>query len=460
MEHKNDDFSLDENWLDELLGIEKPKEKPASEEILSDSWATGQIPSTEDGATAPKERPKKRSGKDTKKKKKKKDSPLWGIPHILVTVVWLAIIVVVGVSLGRTLWVCCADLMAFGKPDKAITITITDKEVSEAPNGMKAVDIDGIAQKLADAGLIEHPDLFVLFATLTGKDQDISVGTFTLNSYYDYNAMINGMAHNAPAREIVTVLVPEGYNCAQTFALLEEKGVCTAKELEEYAANGELNDYWFLDGVKRGSKYCLEGYLFPDTYDFYTNDDPRRVLEKFLNDFNYRFSDLMKEDFVEMQARYGKMLASHGYSKDYIAENPLTMHQLVTLASIVERESSSGAESFDIASVFYNRLTNAKEYPFLDSDATVHYAIGDYFGKIKTLTSEHLATNSPYNTRGVQKGLPAGPICNPGIYSLYAVLDPNDTGYYYFLLNPKTGVHVFARTYAEHQKNVKDLGYK
>ena len=154
-----------------------------------------------------------------------------------------------------------------------------------------------------------------------------------------------------------------------------------------------------------------------------------------------------------------QMLAAKGCSAEYIAQHPLTMHALVTMASIVERESSNGSESFDIASVFYNRLANPKEYPFLDSDATVHYAIGDYFGDIKKLTQNHLDTNSPYNTRGYQKGLPPGPICNPGIYSLYAALDPNETNFYFYVLNPKSGVHIFSRTYAEHQQRLKELGY-
>ena len=177
MDNKNDDFTLDEGWLDEVLGTGTPAQKPSpADDILSDSWATGKVPQT------PK---RKEPAKPEKKKKKKKDNGagLFGIPHLLVTLIWLAIITVVGVSLGRTLWVCCADLMAFGKPDKAITITITDQEVRTAPDGSKIVKIEEIADKLEKAGLIEHPDLFTLFATLTGKDQDISVGTFNLNSY-------------------------------------------------------------------------------------------------------------------------------------------------------------------------------------------------------------------------------------------------------------------------------------
>ncbi|MBR5570592.1 MAG: endolytic transglycosylase MltG [Oscillospiraceae bacterium] len=393
-----------------------------------------------------------------------KNRGLWGmlhsIPHLLVSCIWLALVVIIGVSLGRIVWDSCADLMAFGKEDKTITITITEEEAKRAPNGtLIKVDIEAIAQKLADAGMIDNPDLFVQFATLTHKDQDIAAGTYTLNSYYDYNAIINSISYNASGRSVVTVMIPEGYTCAQVFALLEEKGVCEAKELEKYAAEGELEDYWFLEGVTRGDKYCLEGYLFPDTYEFYQKEDAGRVINKLLATFDYRFSDLMKEDFKEMQDRYAKMMASNGYGSDYITQHPLTIHQLVTLASIVEKESGEAAESFDIASVFYNRLSNQKTYPYLDADATVHYAIGDYYGEIKVLTQAHLNTNSPYNTRGVQKGLPPGPIANPGIYSLYAVLDPNETNYYYYVLDPSVATHRFATTYNEFLQIKKELGY-
>ena len=125
----------------------------------------------------------------------------------------------------------------------------------------------------------------------------------------------------------------------------------------------------------------------------------------------------------------------------------------------MEKESSSDAESYQIASVFYNRLADPTDYPYLDSDATVHYAIGDYFSEITKLTQNHLDTKSPYNTRGYQQGLPPGPICNPGIYSLYAALDPDDTSYHFFVLNRKTGLHVFSNTYKEHQQRLKELGY-
>ncbi|MBQ7340837.1 MAG: endolytic transglycosylase MltG [Oscillospiraceae bacterium] len=374
--------------------------------------------------------------------KSKKGYGLFGLPHIASTLIWIAIIAFVGVSLGRLLWVWCADIMAFGKPNQVVTITITDEDT-----------IGTISNKLADAELIRYPNLFKTFATLTDKDERIDPGTYTLNSQLDYNAMINKMSTSSVARDVVEIMFPEGYNCRQMFELLEEKGVCSVKDLEDYAADGELSEYWFLEGVARGDKYCLEGYLFPDTYKFYTNDSPRRVLEKFLDGFDYRFTDKMKTDFETMKTRYAKMMASHGYSQDYINQHALTMKDVVIIASLIEKETSGGEESFDISSVIYNRLTNQSENPYLNIDAALVYALG---GK-KELTEEDKQYDSPYNTYKYP-GLIPGPISNPGRESLYAALDPNDTKYLYYALNPATGKHHFTKSYREHLNFLNSLG--
>ena len=209
--------------------------------------------------------------------------------------------------------------------------------------------------------------------------------------------------------------------------------------------------------MERGSKYCLEGYLAPDTYKFYTNDEPRRVLEKFLDAFNAGFTEKMEENFVNMQERYQTMLMNNGYGRDYIEAHPLTLHKMLTLASIVQKETANDNESFTIASVFYNRLTNPGNHPYLGSDATVYYAIGDYFGEKEALTQADLDFDSPYNTRNHQ-GLPPGPICNPGAQSIYAALEPERTDYYYFVYSTEDGEHLFASTLKEHEDNLKKLG--
>lgn len=376
--------------------------------------------------------------------KRKSGYGLFGIPHIVSTLIWLGLILAIGVTLGRTLWVCCADVMAFGKEAKTVSITITEDD-----------NIDSIANKLGDAELVRYPNLFKFFANVTGKSDNIGVGTFTLNAQLDYNAMINAMYDYGPEQQVVTLMFPEGYNCAQIFKLLEDNGVCSAAALEEYCMNGELSNYWFLEGVSRDSKYCLEGYLAPDTYKFYVGDSPRRVLEKFLDEFNDRFTDLMKEDFEEIKETYAKRLKNKGYSDAYIAEHTLTVHDVVTLASIIQKETASDSECYDIASTFYNRLVANMR---LDADATVYYAIGDYFWETEVLTQKHLDFDSPYNTRK-HGGIPPSPICNMGVHALYAALEPNDTGYYYFVFDSAKGTHRFAKTEAEHINNLKELGY-
>lgn len=377
--------------------------------------------------------------------KMKKGYGLLGIPHIVVTVIWLAITLAIGVSLGRVLWVCCADVMAFGKPEVTAFITVTEED-----------DIESIAQKLGDANLIRYPGLFQQFAEITKKSERINAGVYELGSHLDYNAMINHMVYSGTGREEVEVTFPEGYNCAQMFRLLEEKGICSIADLEEWAANGELKEYWFLEDVERGDKYCLEGYLSPDTYRFYTNDEPRNVLEKFLNAFDARFTDIMKEDLANMQERYANLLAAEGYSSEYVDSHPLTLHQVLTVASVVERETANDAESYDIASVFYNRVTDP-DILTMGSDATVYYAIGDYYREKSELSQSDIDSDSPYNTRKAQ-GIPPGPICNPGAYSLYAALDPNDTNYHYFVYDAANSQHLFSVTYDEHVNKVNELG--
>ena len=453
---------LAENWESEQSSQEQAARQSVTEETqlftapeeAAAQQQTPQAASEEAPLAEPAEKKPARASRRTKsdsalrkgRPKMKKGYGLFGIPHILATAIWLMIILAIGVSLGRTLWVCCADLMAFGKTPQEITITIKDGD-----------DIESISQKLRQAGLIRYPGLFQKFAELTGKYENISVGTFTLSPHLDYNAMINAMGERAPAREEVEIMFPEGYTCAQIFALLEEKNVCTVAELEEYASNGELDEYWFMEGVTRGDKYCLEGYLFPDTYKFYTNDEPRRVLEKFLDAFDHRYTDLMKSKLEPLNERLASVLASRGYDEAYIEEHKITIREIVIIASMIEKETANDEESYTISSVIYNRLTNPGNYPYLNIDATLIYAldgnVDPVTGERKPLTEADLLMEHPYNTYN-NKGLPPGPISNPGRNSLDAALDPIDTSYYYYVYNPHDAEHLFARTEAGHADNI------
>ncbi len=366
--------------------------------------------------------------------KKKNGYALLGIPHILVTAVWIVIVLAIGISLGRVAWVCVADVLAFGREEATVQVTIQDNDTLET-----------IAQQLQEKGLIRYPELFKLYATLTDGRQKISSGVFTVYTTYDYMALVNSLTYYSSAREEVTITIPEGYTCAQIFKLMEEKGICPAVYLEEYAASGELNDYWFLEGVERGDKYCLEGFLFPDTYNFYVNDEAGRVIERLLDTYDRRFDEDLQAAIATLNERLSAMMRSNGYDDSYIADHQMDIYDITIVASLLEKETSGNTESFKIASVIYNRLTNLREYPYLNIDAALLYAIGHK----NVITEGDKQVDTPYNTY-VYTGLVPTPICNPGLNSLRAAVNPDDTDYHFYALDPEEGAHHFSETYAEH----------
>ncbi len=399
-------------------------------------------PAAEQAAPAPKGRPKRKKG-----------AGLLAIPHLLSTVIWVVIILAIGVSLGRMIWVCAADVLGFGREEELVTITITEEDIA---------DIDALAEKLKDAGLIRYPSLFKLYASFAIDEGDISAGTFELNTVYDYRALVNYL-NPSRARQEVELMFQEGFTCADIFAKLEENNVCTVAELEECAANGDLGDYWFLESVERGSKYCLEGYLFPDTYRFYVDDEPDRVLRKFLNNFDNRFSsNHLEEKLAPLNERLAQVLSSRGYNQDYIDEHMMTIHDIVIVASMIEKEKATDLEGYTVGSVIYNRLTNPANYPYLNIDATLIYALGGNIdpetGKTKPLTLEDTKIDSPYNTYN-RTGLIPGPIANPGLSSLDAALEPEDTDYYFYALDPDAGTHKFFTNSRDHEDFLATVSY-
>ena len=373
--------------------------------------------------------------------KRKRREFLFGLPGIAATAIWLAIILAVGVTLGRMVWVCAADVLAFGREDKPVTITIYQTDT-----------IEDITEKLHKGGLIKYPGLFKLYASLAVDEGEIQPGIWDLNTRYDYHALVNMMSAGS-TRQVVTVTIPEGYSCRQIFELLEENKVCTAVDIASYAATGELSDYWFLENIDRNSEYCLEGFLFPDTYEFYKNSTSREALEKMLDNFEVKFSEEMQGQIVTLNEHISTMMRNDGRSEEYIAEHQFGIHEVVIVASLIEKETSGDDESPTIASVIYNRLFSWGSTPaYLNIDASVIYALD---GKTD-LTSEDLKVDSPYNTY-TNTGLTPGAITNPGLASLKAALNPADTNYYFYVLDPSVGSHHFSTTYEEHTAFIANL---
>ena len=426
---KDEEFRDTFGEVGEIYSSAPEQEEPAPEEPEEVSQPAPQ-PSRQENPPMRKKRPRN-----------KNSYGLLSIPHILTTVVWLTLVVAIGASLGRMMWMCAADVLAFGRPDQTVYVTITKNDT-----------LDTVADKLHRAGLINYPGLFKLYGKLSNIMDDLSIGTYELNTLYDYHALSTSMSEKPAMRVTVKVTIPEGYNCAQIFKLLEEKEVCTVAELEKYAATSQFADYWFLEGTERGNKYCLEGFLFPDTYEFYVDSDAKEVYIKMLAAFDYRFTETMKEKLVKLNEYLNAKMKKQGLDQSYIDSHQITIREVVIIASLIEKESSGiEDDSYNISSVIYNRLTNPGNYPYLGLNSTLVY----YTGR-NELTSEDFQDDHPYNTY-TQPGLVPGPIANPGRSSLDAALDPTDTGYYYFVLNPKTGTHEYSKTYAEHQKKVEEF---
>ncbi len=419
LEHGEEEPPFDMSILDDPEFAVQPQPQPPLEEVNDQEYRDNgkefdemlHAPAAKDTPTLFQRPPRKG------RPKRKKGEGLLGIPNILVTFVWLALILAIGVTLGRMLWVCAADVLAFGREDKPVTVTIYESD-----------SMEDVIDKLHSAGLIRYKSLFSLYANISDAEEDIQPGIYDLNTRYDYHALVNFMSPRS-SREVIELTIPEGYSCRQIFELLEENRICTAVDAGAYAANGELDDYWFLEDVERGSEYCLEGFLFPDTYEFYKNSTPREALQKMLNNFENRFSDELRAQLDTLNAN----ITGGGYG----------VREVVIVASLIEKESASAAESPSIAGVIYNRLFNW-EYPaLLNIDAAIVYAQGGDADNIDT------SLDSPYNTY-THTGLTPTPIANPGLSSLKAALNPESHNYYYYVLNPSTGMHQFSTTQAEH----------
>ena len=345
------------------------------------------------------------------------------------------LVIAVSAVLATVGWTWANDLLALNKDYTSIIMTIpaesiTEEEVTTEEGEVYTVsraNIEEITEQLKKEGLINYKFLFRLYAWFSNADEKIVAGTYELDTDMDYRALVVNMGRSSATRQTIDVTIPEGYTVDQIFALLDEKDISTVEELKDMAANWPYK-WGFLQEIPLGDYHRLEGYLFPDTYTFYLGEEPKYVLNKML----LRFDEQMSQ-----------------YYDLFTEDNPYTLHDIVIMASMIEKETD-GDDYRTISSVLYNRLEHleAETAGFLQIDATLVYINGG-----RTPTTADKAIDSPYNTY-LYKGLPAGPISNPGMASLYAALEPESTKYYFYALNPETGKHEFSRTYEEHMNRL------
>ena len=339
----------------------------------------------------------------------------------------------ISVVLACAGWMAACDLLALNKEPITAAVTLpkdifSPKEVEVKDRSGKvtgtrmvdAADMDYVADALKDAGIIEYKALFKLFAKYSHADVKMDPGTYVLNTELDYRAIVKNLQVGTASMVVTTITFPEGMTMAQIFAKLEKEGVCSASELYKAAADFNYS-FRFLENVGTGDAARLEGFVFPNTYDFYQGEQPSSVINKFLTALHSRIT-----------ADMWKQIESRG----------TTFRDTVIVASMLEKEAANDLERATIASVIYNRL--AAGMP-LGIDSTILYVHPDYTGGVD-LPAEYLTEESPYNTR-ISAGLPPTPICNPGMESIKAALNPTETDYLYYALDEETGEHRFFREY-------------
>lgn len=394
------------------------------------SWDGGQVRRQAAGEPS---QPSRLSGGSGKKAKKKRTNPF------LALLLWVVVVIASSVILAGVGWMLANDLCAFTGADQDVevvvpaewftTTTVTDEDGNTEE--VSLCDIGQVADALQDAGLIQYKWLFRLFAWVYDADEKIDQGAYVLNTNMDYMALVRGMRSTGSSAVTVEVSIPEGYNTQQIFQLLSENGVAPVEELEEAAANYEFVDYAFLDSDLLGDVRRVEGYLYPDTYQFYVGRSAVAALDSMLSNFNSRVysNGELTPLFEEAAAR--------GYD----------FSDIITIASLIEEETD-GTDRDKIASVIYNRLERPGETGgLLQIDAALVYAAG------RAITQEDYTTlDSPYNLYQ-HTGLPPTAISNPGMSSITAALQPAETDYYYYVLGAD-GKHVFSETLSEHQQNV------
>lgn len=335
---------------------------------------------------------------------------------------YIAFVLIVSALIAGIGWLLANDMCALNKPERSAEITV---EVGDS--------LSTIAGKLNKAGIINNSPLFVIFGTLSHAKAKIDPGVYTLTTDMDYRCLITKMQTYSDVASTVQVTIPEGYTMADTFALLAENGVNTVQQLNDAAANDKFEDYTFIDNENLGDASRLEGYLFPDTYEFYLGGDADVAIESMLSNFEYRMEDLLAD------------VESSGHS----------LRDIVIMASLIEKEAiGDDAERANIGSVLYNRINNPSNETagLLQLDSTVYYAMAR--AGTETFSTE---IDSPYNTY-LHQGLPAGAICNPGLAAINAAIHPSSTNYYYFAYG-KDGVSHFFTNLNDHLNFVNSAMY-
>jgi len=352
--------------------------------------------------------------------------------------IWITSVVIVGVMLSTFIITGMNDLLAINRTsDEKIRLQF-EKEPT----------LDEVTELLVEKEIIEEPLYFKMFATITKSADDFLQGTFDLEKNMDYQAILSALQSSSSSNDIITITIIEGQNVLEVGNLLKKEGaladldkfleLCNSDEFDE--------DFSFLADIdnKDEKYYKLEGYLYPDQYDFYLNEDPEDIIFKMLRNYDNKITEKNSFNGYDKLSTVMKMAENSEYSLD----------EIMIIASIIQDEAANKNDMYNISSIIHNRLDadvdmgvsnlgldSTKYYPYASKDDVPDSEGEDYVSKYDTYT--HM-------------GLPAGAICNPSIDAIKAALCPNDTNYYYFC-HDEDGNAYYASTMYEHELNLEKI---
>ena len=357
-----------------------------------------------------------------KKKEAKKKMFLRNFGRVSII---MAIVIAIAASIASVAISCVNDVFVIHVPEKKdVSASVV---ITEGMNTYEVIDV------LDDAGLLKNGWFCKIAADFIGYSDDGYIArTYDLRRSMGLENMLNEIKNKtSKTAKTVKLTFPEGYNADQIIEMLEENNVCTRSEFVQTMNTVDFSaDFEFLATMSNvENRYMrLEGYLFPDTYEFYIGEDPTSVIKKFLSNFSNKWTADYAEQAQELR---------------------LTVDQVIKLAAIVEKEAV-GEDMPVVGSILHNRLDAGMR---LECDSTSSYISSNKSG----LSQDQVeALDALYDTY-ICSGMPAGAICNPGIDSIKAILFAPDTDYYYFIHDANNEFHV-AKTLAEQEYNIATYG--
>ncbi len=363
----------------------------------------------------------------------------------LFRVIWIIFLSLISTLLAGYFLIAMNDMLGLGESDNIITVDIPEQ-----------ANIDTVARIFKEKGIIKQEIFFKLYSLITKSSKGFVPGTYELKANMDYQVLINKLRSHIVEANAVEIAFKEGMNIYEYAAALAENEVCEENEFLEKCNSDEFDDkYEFLKEIKNKNAryYKLEGYLFPDTYEFYKNEDPASVIKRFLNNLQRKLIKLTNIEGYE-----------HNTSIKYICEEKgKSLDEILNISSMIQDEAANNDDMYKVSSVIYNRLGTLSsnginkfgEYGLsnLGIDSTVWYP----YRTKNTVPEDIISTfKSTYNTYDIV-GLPPGPICNPGIQAIYAALNPENTEYFYFC-HSSSGTAYYAKTNDVHLENLKKAG--